>query len=320
MDDLTYMQRSLDLAAKGAGLVSPNPMVGAVLVKDDLIIGEGYHRYDKLKHAESFALERAGTAARGATLYCSLEPCCHHGRTPPCTDSLIEAGIKRAVIATADPDSRVNGHGIELLRAEGIEVEVGLLSDEAVRLNEAYIKYVTEHVPFVHAVSGPEQLDLIADWNPSSELLGAASLYDALVLGEGRLNRSFLDAGLSRERHRPFIVIGDQKALAYSGALKRAEMQPDRVIGVQVNEVSYDFEEILRALADLRATSVLFLPGPAIHLDLNPQRFDKVTMVRPKDYNGDSFSLVDAIDAKEALDVGGYVEITRLLSELTKVD
>ena len=93
MSDTAYMQRAIELARQGEGLVSPNPMVGAVLVKGDRIIGEGYHRYDRLKHAESFALETAGDDAAGASLYCSLEPCCHHGRTPPCTDSLIAAGI-----------------------------------------------------------------------------------------------------------------------------------------------------------------------------------------------------------------------------------
>ena len=304
------MQRSLDLAARGAGLVSPNPMVGAVLVKGDRIIGEGYHRYDRLNHAESFALEAAGAAARGATLYCSLEPCCHHGRTPPCTDSVIAAGIERAVIATVDPDPRVNGHGIELLRDAGIEVEVGLLSNEAVRLNEAYIKFVSRHIPFVHAVNGPEQLDLIRDWKPSSELIGAASLYDALVLGERRLNHSFLEASLTRERHRPFIVVGDEKALRESGVFKHAQTQPERVIAIRINEILRDTEDIIRRLAELRATSVLFLPG-ASHLDLNSQWLDKVTMVRPKDYNNDVF---------ETLDAGGYVEITRHLSELTKVD
>ena len=311
MDDLTYMQRSLDLAARGAGLVSPNPMVGAVLVKGGRIIGEGYHRYDRLNHAESYALEAAGAAARGATLYCSLEPCCHHGRTPPCTDSVIAAGIKRAVIATVDPDPRVNGHGIELLRDAGIDVEVGLLSNEAVRLNEAYIKYVTQHVPFVHAVSGPEHLDLIKDWKPSAELVGAASLYDALVLGEQRLNHSFLEVSLDRERHRPFIVVGDEKALRESGVFKHAQTHPDRVIVIQINEVLQNIEDILSRLAEMRATSVLFLPGAASRLDLNSQWPDKVTMVRPKDYNGDVF---------ETLDAGGYVEITRPLSELTKVD
>ena len=121
-----FMNRALHLAQQGAGLVSPNPMVGAVLVNDGRVVGEGYHLYERKKHAETYAIEQAGREAKGATLYCSLEPCCHHGRTPPCTDSLIEAGIHRAVVATKDPDPRVNGKGIAQLRSAGIEVEVGL--------------------------------------------------------------------------------------------------------------------------------------------------------------------------------------------------
>ncbi|HSE97662.1 MAG TPA: bifunctional diaminohydroxyphosphoribosylaminopyrimidine deaminase/5-amino-6-(5-phosphoribosylamino)uracil reductase RibD, partial [Blastocatellia bacterium] len=121
IDDLdsVYMKLALSLARKGAGLVSPNPMVGAVIVKDGRIIGQGYHRYDLLKHAEVNALEEAGELARGATLYCSLEPCCHHGRTPPCTDAVIESGIARAVVAMSDPDPRVNGRGFALMREAG---------------------------------------------------------------------------------------------------------------------------------------------------------------------------------------------------------
>ena len=311
MDDLTYMKRALELAAEGAGLVSPNPMVGAVLVKGGRIIGEGYHRYDRLNHAESFALEAAGAAARGATLFCSLEPCCHHGRTPPCTDSVIAAGIRRAVIATVDPDPRVNGHGIELLRGAGIEVEVGLLSNEAVRLNEAYIKFVTHHAPFVHAICGPERLDNIGDWKPSSELLEAASLYDALVLGDRRLNPLFLEASLLRERHRPFIIVGDENALQESGAFEQARSHPERALAIKIEALLHDAEGVIWKLAELRATSALFLPGPASRLDLDSQWLDKVTMVRPRDYNDDRFETAGA---------GGYVEITRLLSELTKVD
>ncbi len=124
--DTEFMNRALELALRGAGLVSPNPMVGAVIVRDGRVVGEGYHRYDRLRHAESYALEMAGRQARGATVYCSLEPCCHYGRTPPCTDGLIEAGIARVVVALTDPDPRVSGRGVEQLRAAGIEVEVGL--------------------------------------------------------------------------------------------------------------------------------------------------------------------------------------------------
>ncbi|HKP11796.1 MAG TPA: bifunctional diaminohydroxyphosphoribosylaminopyrimidine deaminase/5-amino-6-(5-phosphoribosylamino)uracil reductase RibD [Blastocatellia bacterium] len=138
------MKRALELARRGAGRVSPNPMVGAVLVNDGRVVGEGFHVFEKVKHAEVLALEQAGAGARGATLYCSFEPCCHHGRTPPCTDALIEAGIRRAVIAITDPNPRVNGRGIRQLREAGVAVEVGLCEDEARQLNEDFFRF---HVP-----------------------------------------------------------------------------------------------------------------------------------------------------------------------------
>ena len=111
--DEQFMKRALELARGGAGLVSPNPAVGAVLVRDGRVVGEGFFLYEHLKHAEVYALEEAGELSRGATLYCSLEPCCFQGRTPPCTDALIEAGIARAVIAIADPHPRVRGRGFQ---------------------------------------------------------------------------------------------------------------------------------------------------------------------------------------------------------------
>lgn len=313
MSDTDYMQRAIELARQGEGLVSPNPMVGAVLVKGDRIIGEGYHRYDRLKHAESYALETAGDDAEGASLYCSLEPCCHHGRTPPCTDSLIAAGIKRAVIATADPDSRVNGQGIELLRAAGIEVDVGLLASEAVRLNEAYNKFVTHHVPFVHALIAPEPPDLLRDWKPSSRLLHAASLYDALVLGDRRLSTFFLEACLSRERHRPFIVIGDDEGDVESN------LQMNLSANASVS-IARDPREVFAKLVELRATSVLFLPGSVSSLDLDAQKIDKLTMIQSKDSNKIFSSLRHDVESVEELDAGRFVEITGLLNENKRVD
>ena len=139
-DDIKYMKRAVELARRGVGRVSPNPAVGAVLVNDGRVVGEGFHIFEKVKHAEVYALEQAGGLARGATLYCSLEPCCYQGRTPPCTDALIAAGIGRAVIAVADPNPRVNGRGIRQLREAGVTVEVGLCEDEARRLNEEFFK------------------------------------------------------------------------------------------------------------------------------------------------------------------------------------
>jgi diaminohydroxyphosphoribosylaminopyrimidine deaminase/5-amino-6-(5-phosphoribosylamino)uracil reductase len=147
--DPVFMKRALDQARRGAGLVSPNPMVGALLVKGGRVVGEGFHRYDLLKHGETYAIEMAGLQARGATLYCNLEPCCHHGRTPPCTDALVEAGISRAVIATKDPYVKVSGRGIEQLREA--KHQSRSVSLESARLNESYFKFVTSSMPLYTA-------------------------------------------------------------------------------------------------------------------------------------------------------------------------
>ena len=148
------MARALELASLGCGLVSPNPLVGSVIAREGRIVGEGFHQFALVDHAESLALRMAGPLARGATLYCNLEPCCHHGRTRPCSESLIEAGISRVVVAMSDPDPRVGGRGLELLRAAGMTVEVGLMGAESVRLNEIYLKFTVTGRPFVHLVSG----------------------------------------------------------------------------------------------------------------------------------------------------------------------
>ncbi len=136
--DIRFMQRAISLARKGEGLAQPNPMVGAILVRNGEIVGEGYHLFANFKHAELVAIEAAGTLAQGSTLYCSLEPCCHYGRTPPCTDAIIQAGIARAFIAIVDNDARVRGRGIEQLREAGIEVTLGVCQQEAYELNRDY--------------------------------------------------------------------------------------------------------------------------------------------------------------------------------------
>ncbi len=150
MDDAKYMKRALALAARARGRTSPNPMVGAVIVKRGRVIAEDYHRRAGTPHAEALAIEAAGRAARGATLYVTLEPCCHtRKRTPPCTQAIKSSGFGRVVIAMKDPNPRVSGRGIRELRAAGIDVATGLLEKEARVLNEAYIKYITTGTPFV---------------------------------------------------------------------------------------------------------------------------------------------------------------------------
>ncbi len=143
------MRRALDLAARGLGRVSPNPMVGAVLVRSGRAVGEGFHARFGGAHAESAALTCAGSHARGATLYVTLEPCCHDGKTPPCTEAIAAAGVRRVVIAAQDPNPEISGKGIAKLRAVGVRVQVGCLEREAQRLNGAYETWRRESRPFV---------------------------------------------------------------------------------------------------------------------------------------------------------------------------
>ena len=146
------MRRALELARHGIGFVEPNPAVGAVIVADDgRVVGEGWHERFGGPHAEVMALAAAGEAARRATLFVTLEPCCHFGKTPPCTRAVIAAGIRRVVVAAVDPAAHVNGGGIAELRAAGIEVEVGLMADDARRLIAPFAKLTMTGLPWVHA-------------------------------------------------------------------------------------------------------------------------------------------------------------------------
>ena len=147
--DSAAMRRSLELAGRGAGHVEPNPMVGAVIAQGEAIVGEGWHARFGGPHAEVAALLAAGGSARGATLYVTLEPCCHHGKTPPCSDAIIAAGIARVVVAAGDPFAAVAGGGLRALRAAGLSVEIGLCESESLRLTAPYRKLVTEGRPWV---------------------------------------------------------------------------------------------------------------------------------------------------------------------------
>jgi len=148
------MQRALELAQQSVGLASPNPAVGCVLVKEGAVVGAGRHEYDKKDHAEVVALKNAGDAARGATAYVTLEPCCTTGRTGPCTKALIGAGVARVVAATTDPNPAVSGKGFEQLRAAGIPVTTGVLEREARKLNDGFARYIRTGLPFVTLKAG----------------------------------------------------------------------------------------------------------------------------------------------------------------------
>jgi diaminohydroxyphosphoribosylaminopyrimidine deaminase/5-amino-6-(5-phosphoribosylamino)uracil reductase len=152
--DEAAMRRALELAARGLYSTQPNPRVGAVLARDSEIVGEGWHEYAGGPHAEPRAIEAAGERARGATAYVTLEPCSHQGRTPPCVNALLTAGVRRVVYAVGDPDPRVNGRGARLLRAAGVQVESGLLAADAETLNEGFMMRMRRKRPFIRLKTG----------------------------------------------------------------------------------------------------------------------------------------------------------------------
>ncbi|MEB3221971.1 MAG: bifunctional diaminohydroxyphosphoribosylaminopyrimidine deaminase/5-amino-6-(5-phosphoribosylamino)uracil reductase RibD [Candidatus Sericytochromatia bacterium] len=191
--DERFMARALELAWQGRGWTSPNPMVGAVVVRDGHIVGEGFHPQAGKPHAEVFALDAAGDDARGATLYVTLEPCAHHGRTPPCVERVLAAGVRRVVAAVVDPNPLVAGRGMAALEAAGVEVAVGVLGQEAATANERFFKYIRTKRPFVAIKTGMSLDGKIAtasgesQWITNDHSRGHVQIlratYDAVMVG-----------------------------------------------------------------------------------------------------------------------------------------
>jgi len=218
------MHRALELAARGIGLASPGPLVGCVVVNHErVVVGEGFYVYDEVKHAETLALEKAGARARGATAYISLEPHAHHGRTPPCTNALIETGIKRVVASIEDPNPEVSGRGFTHLRAAGIEVCAGVMADAAAQLNEAYIHVMRTGRPFVHLKLAVSLDGKIATRTGDSRWITGEEArarvhelrhkYDAIMVGGGtaRADDPLLTDRSGKKRRRPLVrVVIDQ--------------------------------------------------------------------------------------------------------------
>src|SRR5580698_4048219 len=224
--DEPFLRRALDLARQGIGLTSPNPCVGAVVVDaKGTIVGTGSHTYDGLKHAEILALKHAGEKARGATLYINLEPCSHQGRTAPCADALIAAGIARVVASMQDPNPQVRGKGFEKLRGAGIDVSLGILEDEAKSLNESFAKYIRQHVPLVTLKAAmtldgkiappPKQSNLAPrpDWitgeSARAHVQELRHQNDAILVGVGTViaDDPLLTDRSGRSRRRPLLRV-----------------------------------------------------------------------------------------------------------------
>jgi len=238
VDDVAYMKRAIALAKLATGHTSPNPLVGAVVVKDNTIIGEGYHHKAGTAHAEVHALNQAGENAKGATLYVTLEPCSHYGKTPPCALRIIEAGIAKVVIGSTDPNPLVAGKGIEILKEAGIEVVVPVCNDECAELNEHFFTYIQTGKPFVTIKSAMSLDGKIATYTGQSQWITNESsrrdghilraTHDAMLVGIGtiladnpqlncrltdtEISETLLDTSILDETihvHQPDVIILD---------------------------------------------------------------------------------------------------------------
>jgi diaminohydroxyphosphoribosylaminopyrimidine deaminase/5-amino-6-(5-phosphoribosylamino)uracil reductase len=225
--DELFLRQALDLARHGIGLTSPNPCVGAVIVDaKGQVVGTGIHTYDGLKHAEILALEQAGEEARGATLYINLEPCSHQGRTAPCTDALISAGIGRVVACMQDPNPLVSGQGFAKLRRVGVDVSTGILEEQAKALNESFAKYIRHHIPLVtlkaamtldgkiapppnQMAGNPTRPDWITGESARAHVQELRHQHDAIMVGVGTViaDDPLLTDRSGRPRRRPLLRV-----------------------------------------------------------------------------------------------------------------
>lgn len=298
--DEQFMAEAIRLAARARGRTRPNPMVGAVVVKDGRVVGRGFHKRAGGPHAEVFALDEAGSKARGATLYVNLEPCSFHGRTPPCAPRVAGSGVARVVIAMEDPHPRVSGRGIAILEEQGIEVVCGVLTERAARLNEVFVKYVTTGFPFVTLKSACTLDGKIATASGESQWISCEASrrrshrmrgeMDGILVGIGTVlaDDPRLTARWGRAPRQPRRIVIDRKLRTPTGAriLEANEAGPTIVAtltGADLGKVEalerkgaevlpfpptpdggLDFPELLRELGKREVTSLLIEGGAGV--------------------------------------------------------
>jgi diaminohydroxyphosphoribosylaminopyrimidine deaminase/5-amino-6-(5-phosphoribosylamino)uracil reductase len=275
MDDTEYMRLAIQLAKQGCGWVNPNPMVGAVLVKNNTIIGEGYHKKYGEPHAERNALKNCISSATGATLYVTLEPCCHHGSTPPCTDAIIQSGIQRVVIGSSDPNPLVAGKGVAVLRSHGIEVTENVAKDECDKLNKSFFHYIQNKTPYVIMKYAMTMDGKIAAYTGKSQWITGADArrhvhesrhrYSAVMVGIGTVlaDDPMLTSRLKNSRN-PLRIICDTnlRTPLTSGIVRSANTVPT-LIATAVTDASIH-QPYLDAGCD-----IIILPREKRHIDIN---------------------------------------------------
>lgn len=352
--DEDYMREALRIARYAEGRTSPNPLVGAVIVRDGRIIAEGWHRKAGTPHAEIHALRMAGDLARGATLYVTLEPCSHYGRTGPCAKAVAEAGIARVVVAMQDPNPKVAGRGMEMLRAAGVEVCCGVLAAEAVCLNEVFLHWITTGLPFV-ALKTAMTLDgkIATHTGDSQWITGEASRlrvhelrdrYDAILVGIGTVlhdDPSLTTRLPDRQGKHPLRIVLDSMArtprtaklltdgaaltlIAVTARAPQERVAALRQAGAEVlvcgEGPRVDARALLKALGEREMSSVFVEGGGRVNASLLAAGFvDKVyAFVAPKLVGGrDALTPVEGTGAERLSDA---VTLTGLVAETVGED
>lgn len=313
-EDEKYLQECFKLAQKGAGYVSPNPLVGCVIVKDGKIIGRGYHKQFGKAHAEVNAFKQTKKNIEGATLYVNLEPCTYFGKTPPCTDLIISKGIKKVVVGTRDPNPLVNGAGIRKLRKAGIQVVEGVLESEAARMNEFFHKYITQKLPFVTLKIAQTLDGKIADYQGNSRWISnfetrkivheLRAKYDAILVGantvrkddpeltvrlvEGRNPiRVVLDGNLSVLKNSKIFLTANEVAtflftsqIGYQKNLKKAlslKKMGVKIFVIKSKSTIISLKRVLKILAENSIASILVEGGSEVSAQFIKNRLaDKI--------------------------------------------
>ena len=337
--DEQMMARAISLARNGLGRTSPNPLVGAVIVRDGRIVAEGWHRKAGTPHAEIHALNMAGELARGATVYVSLEPCAHYGRTGPCARALVEAGVSRVVVAMTDPNPKVAGKGIAILQEAGIEVTTGVLEQEARQLNEVFLKWMTTGLPFV-ALKTAMTLDgkIATATGQSQWITNEASryethrlrdIYDGILVGINTAladNPSLTTRLKEYQGRNPVRIVVDSRArlpltakLVTDGAARTivavTEQAPAervealRSAGVEIivagSSNHVDMQSLMEQLGAMKISSVLVEGGGSVNFSLlQAGLVDRVyAFIAPK--------LVGGRDALTPVEGEGFQELDR---------
>lgn len=316
-----YMKQALTIARYALGRTSPNPLVGAVIVRDGRIVGQGWHRKSGTPHAEVHALRQAGELAAGATIYVTLEPCSHYGRTPPCSQAIIDAGIKKVVVAMTDPNPLVAGTGLKILREAGIEVIEGILTEEAIRLNEVFLKWITTQIPFVVLKTAMTLDGKIATSSGESKWITndtsrnlvheMRDIYDSILVGIGTVlaDNPSLTTRLEQGGKNPIRIVIDSMAktpltaavidqsaptiIAVTDKAPSAKIKALREKGVEIMVVAtknnqVDLHSLFVALGEKKISSVFVEGGATINeMLLKENLVDKVhVFIAPKIIGG----------------------------------